>query len=79
LIIERLDTGIDGSSIAMRSLDEDLRLPLAFNWEIITLKCCKEFIENIHYNAAIQVSYQDILIFGGVNKTTFKLNIDFDK
>ena len=37
LYIERLDTGLDGSSSAMRSLDEDLTMQLDFKWETIKL------------------------------------------
>jgi hypothetical protein len=32
IYIEKLDTGIDGSSILLRSLDEDLHLSLDFKW-----------------------------------------------
>lgn len=76
VIMEKLDTGLDGSSTAMRSLDEDLKLPMEYKWEAIIIKGQKEFIENLHFNATIQVSNKDILIFGGVNKLTYKLEID---
>jgi hypothetical protein len=65
LVMERLDTGIDGSSTAMRTLDEDLYMSLNFNWQTIRLPNQKEFIENMHFNGALQVSSKDILIFGG--------------
>ena len=76
--MEKLDTGLDGSSTAMRSLDEDLKLPMEYKWITIIIKDQKEFIDNLHFNATIQVSNKDILIFGGVNKLTYKLEINLD-
>ena len=64
LIIEKLDTGIDGSSTALRSLDEDLTIPIDYKWEIIRLATPKDFIPNINFNGLCQVSQKDIIIFG---------------
>ena len=50
LYVERLDTGLDGSSSAMRSLDEDLSLALEYKWEVIKVEGVRD---SLSYNGAI--------------------------
>jgi hypothetical protein len=53
LVIEKLDTGIDGSSVLMRALDEDLSMNMNYKWQTININASREYIENIHFNACV--------------------------